>query len=973
MEESRGKYTFIARVPHLKRDDGSAAEDVVLLADAASGEYRYTTLADWELMRGQGSSFAGSVGAAVTSRSSNDEKLALFRSLFKGRTDVFAHGYRMKTGGIGYTPACENEWKRGVCPKVARKGVKCADCGSRSFAQLTEQRLLEHFSGVRGDFKDVIGIYVLDDECKTSLLVADFDDGPWRMEAKAYQNAAKRLGIDAIIERSRSGSGAHVWIFLEEPTDASMVRKLGFLLIENAMDHEPALSFSAYDRLFPAQDTIAKGGFGNLIALPFQGRARVDGNSVFLDENFEPIEDQWAFLSRVKKLSASMVEELVASHCPNGSEASLAARPPVLINRDSEADVTPTPAGPIVVRRSNLLHVDVAGLSTSVRNRILRVAAYGNPEFAKKQAMRQSVYGTPRIICLAEGERDIISLPRGCEQVLCARLKDLGFAVQVVEERIVGDDIDVSFCGELRAGQAEAIDELLKSENGILSAPTGFGKTVVAAALIARLRVRTLVIVPRSSLLEQWRESLERFLDVREEPPVHYTKTGRKSRNQPGAIGQIGGGKILPSGIVDVATFQSLTEDGEIDGTRVAKELLSAYDMVIVDECHHAASSQLEMVLKAVRSRYVYGLTATPKRSDGLDKSLYMLIGPILCVVDSAKLAQEQDYSRILLPRFTNMRIPSLEPGSSYNQVIDALCEHEERNRIICQDVAEAYSEGRTVLVVTKRKEHARVLCEKIGLLGCDAYLLIGEGTSREKGDRLKRVKEIPAGKPFVIVATGSYAGEGFDEPRLDMLVLAAPISWEGIVTQYSGRLHRESAGKTDVVVCDYIDASIPMLDRMYKQRLKCYRSLGYSVLESSPKTALRGEIVDARSFQRRFIADIDSASQSIWIAAPYAHPKWLNELSESLSRAIARGISVEISLRSGVEGLSDEVMRGLGVFASAGCRIAESDEARFGLAVFDGEIAWYGSLPLLSYAMRDDCSLRLVSAEVVESLMSTR
>lgn len=968
-------YTCLGTIPHVR--DGSVS--AVVICESSEGDRRYATGEEWSRAARAFDKEASARGL-VTAVSPAPDKLRLFRSLFKGREDVHAHGYRRKDGGIAYTPACANEWVRGVCPKCQNARAKCADCPSRSFAPLSDRELIDHFKGRDPSFKDVVGLYVLDSECKTSVLVADFDKTGWQKAVSAYRDAGERLGVSVAVERSRSGNGGHAWIFFDEPIAASLARDLGSAVISEGMAHDESLSFSSYDRMFPTQSTIPAGGFGNLIALPFQGAAQRQGNSVFVDKAFEPHEDQWLFLSKVVKVSEEKAKEVVR-RCAGGPLGGLAyGRQIARSGSDGEPWKCPKRV-PLTSRdfpamvhiiKADMLYVSKEGLSPAARDRLLRLAAFGNPEFYRAQAMRQSVFGKPRIICLAEERGRYIALPRGAEKKLVELLKESGVPYRVSDERFAGSGIRVSFNGELRDSQLEAVERLLGFENGILSAPTGFGKTVIGAAVIARLKMPTLVIVPKTALVPQWKERLSEFLDIDEELPPLLTPTGRKSRRKRSLIGQIGGGKSERGGIVDIATFQSLVEKDAEDCPR-AKDFVKEYGLVIVDECHHGAAPQLERILKAVNARNVYGLSATPKRADGLEGITYLLCGPVRVQIDPKQQAQLQNYRRVLRPRFTGVRLPDLEAGASYSQVLEKLCAHDKRNALVVEDVREVVTAGCTPLVVSKRKDHARMLHHALRSLGLDARLLVGEGTPKQRREAIERAKRSEDGQPFILVATESYLGEGFDMPQLDALFLTTPISWDGNVTQQSGRLHREFEGKTEVIVYDYVDVSVPMLERMYKKRLKTYGNLGYEVCSPADEDegVNGGSFVGQSDWLGRFEADIRKVKRSILVRAPYASEAAVKKLLPALRDACERGLKVTCAVRKRQEnersGSRDTAADTL--LGEAGIETTWFEDGPTRLAIIDDALIWYGSLPLLAFPKSDDCSLRLHDAELAAEL----
>lgn len=933
--------------------------------NAAEAEERYVEQRLWLEAASAVNETARSRGL-VTSQSPAHEKIALFRSLFKGRPDVHAHGFRRKDGGIGYVPACENEWKRGVCPRVENAHTKCSLCEKQAFAPLTDSTIISHFKGLDDRFRDVFGLYVLNEDSTTSLLVMDFDEGEWQDAARAVREAAKSHGLQASVERSRSGNGCHIWFFFECPVSAKLARDFGSALISEAMAHAKSVGFDAYDRMLPAQTTIPEGGFGNLIAAPFQGRAQRHGNSVFVDEQLRPYPDQWLFLSKVGKLSEEAARAVVDSHAgaPLGSlqdehGVPWKGRAEKPLSRESFT-------GFLDIVESDMIYVPESALSAEAANAVKRAAAFANPDFFRAQAMHQSVYGKQRVICLGEEREGFIALPRGCKRRLLKILSDAGASFRLHDERYAGPAISAQFKGLLRPEQEKAAERMLEHDDGILSAPTGFGKTVIGAYLISRLRLPTLVIVPRCALVSQWAEKLSEFLSVEHPDGPLLTPSGKPSKRKRLVVGQIGAGKKKISGIIDIATSQALIEKDPDTGEPHAKRIVKSYGLVICDECHHAAASHLEMILKATPARRIFGLSATPKRSDGLDCALYMLCGPIRCTIDPKEQAAQQGFKRILRPVFTRIRVPGCGDGASYNQILDKLCANEARNRLIATDVVEVARRGGTPLVLTKRKEHARRLARLISGEGRTVHLLIGEGTAAARRKLIAEATREEAEGPSIIVATEGYLGEGFDFSKLDALFLTTPISWDGNVTQQAGRLHRTHEGKNQVTIWDYVDSSVPMLERMHKKRLKTYAKLGYEVELAQPgREEERAEFVTAGDAVRMLAEDIRAASSSVAIVALRASRKTIELLGASLSDAIARGLRVSCTLAGSP---APEIA---GVLEKMGATVhAAASTAHAGLAVFDEETVWYGTLPLLAFPRKDDCSIRFKSPEAAHDLL---
>jgi len=763
----------------------------------------------------------------VDHHSSPEAKISLFGSFFRGRTDVYPRRFESRrTGKTGYAPACSNEWVPGVCEKPR---IKCAECPHRRFLPITDTVILWHLSGVDDTGAPfVAGVYplLLDETC--FFVAADFDKTGWEQDSLAFVFACRRLGLPVALERSRSGHGAHAWIFFDGAVSAGLARRLASHLLTVAMEDRPDIGLGSYDRLFPNQDTLPQGGFGNLIALPLQKRARDHGNSIFLDDNLNPWPDQWAFLSSLQRVAHTRVETIVRDAERVGRVLGVRLPP----DDDDEAPWTAPPsrrrqeplAGPDVPASlelvlGNQIYVSKDGLHPGLRNRLLRVAAFQNPEFYRAQAMRLSTYAKPRVIACAEDHPHHIGLPRGCLDDVQETLSGLGIRAVLRDERSSGDRIDVSFRGELRPEQRTAAAALLKHDTGVLAATTAFGKTVVAASLIAQRGVTTLVLVHRRQLLEQWVDRLEAFLDLR-----------------PNSIGRIGGGRNSPTGIIDVAVMQSLVRKSVVDD-RVAR-----YGHLVVDECHHLSAHSFEQVARQAKARFVLGLSATVARKDGHHPIIFMQCGPIRHRVNAKAQAATRPFEHYALVRPTSFR-PMKEPESDkrveFQSLYRELIADVLRNQQICEDVVESLKAGRSPLLLTERNDHLDALERQLS--GCVEHVVaLRAGLGRKQQRAIEeRLTAIPPTEPRIILATGKYIGEGFDEPRLDTLFLALPVSWRGTIAQYAGRLHRVYDGKREVRIYDYADLEVPMLARMFDRRCRGYESLGYTVV--LPASAIPG------------------------------------------------------------------------------------------------------------------------------------
>ncbi|MFV1988960.1 MAG: DEAD/DEAH box helicase family protein, partial [Gemmatimonadota bacterium] len=622
--------------------------------------------------------------------------MAFFRSLFVGRTDVFPKLWRnSKTQKQGYAPACANEWVGGVCGKPK---VRCGECPNQAFLEVTDQVLVDHLQG-----RHVVGVYPLlrDDTCR--LLAVDFDKGPWREDVAAYVETARRFGLAPAAERSRSGDGAHVWFFFSAAVSARSARMMGSYLLTETMARRPEIPMSSYDRFFPNQDRMPRGGFGNLIALPLQYAARQHGHTVFVDDAWEPFPDQWAYLAALPRIDPVRVDELAREASAGGKvlgvhradDGGEEVQLPWLrlpSGRGPELPIRGPFPSEVRVVLAQQLFIEKAGLPPALVNRINRLAAFQNPQFYEKQAMRLSTARTPRIISCAEDLPGHIGLPRGCLSALEEVLQAHGIQPVVDDQRIKGEPLALRFHGKLTDLQERAVRTLLAHETGVFVAPPGTGKTVVGAHLIASRGRNALVIVHRTQLVDQWRAQLGLFLDLK-----------------PCDIGEIGGGRKRTTGAVDVAMIQSLVRRGDVD------DIVASYGHVLVDECHHVPAVSFEHVMGEVRARYIIGLTATPKRRDGHHPILNMQIGPIRCSVNPRSQAARRPFEHRLIVRETRFRLHPPSGVPAIQEVYGQLAASEERNEMIIDDVIRALEDGRSPILLTERRDHLEYLAERLG------------------------------------------------------------------------------------------------------------------------------------------------------------------------------------------------------------------------------------------------------------------
>lgn len=899
---------------------------------------------------------------SVNKFSSPQEKIKLYRSLFRGREDVFARRwYSIKSEQSGYQPVCENEWDNALCDK---KKYKCSACPNRKLAALTDKDIYEHLSGKDLYGRDVVGIYPMLNDETCCFLCADFDEEDFRKDVSVFRNICDENRIPVSVEISRSGNGAHAWIFFSEPVPAVTARKLGSGILTKAME-KSIISFSSYDRFFPNQDTMPKGGFGNLVALPLQGNARKIGNSIFVDENLRPYDDQWKYLATVRKLDKNSVDKFVQMFCKNGDLGELisdAGVPPWSTQKQIKFSTEKFPES-IEIVRSNMLFVPKKNLSADAMNKIKRLAAFRNPDFYKSQAMRLSTYNKPRIICTADMYDDYLALPRGCEEALCDLLDKYQTEYKFVDKTNYGMKISVEFNGELRDEQMPAAEAMLQHNIGVLSATTAFGKTVIASYLIGERKTNTLILVHTQSLMTQWQKALSQFLKFNIKTPEKAK--GRRKQNSP--IGVIGAGKNTLNGVVDIAVMQSLIAGDEI------KTLVRDYGMIIVDECHHVSAVNFEKVLKFANAKFVYGLTATPKRQDGHQPIIFMQCGPIRYKVDAKAQAEKRNFEHYLIPRFTAFRSSSLD--KSVTELYKELAENQFRNQYITSDILETLNNKRTPIVLTERREHVLTLEEMLSSQCKNVVTLVGTPSQKKRREALEKLQANSTEEQMVIIATGKYVGEGFDFPRLDTLFLALPISWEGKVAQYAGRLHRDYPGKKDVRIYDYVDIHVPILERMYQKRLKGYASIGYKIRTEGKENSAPEIIYNNEKYSDVFCKDIMSAHDEILIVSPVLRKTAVRRIVKYLSKAISFGTSVKMITVSPTE-LKDSAKKtmedSITLLRSCGVSLTHKPNVYQNFVVIDNRIVWYGNVNFLGYDSAESNVLRLVGTDIAMQLKDT-
>ena len=910
-----------------------------------------------------------------------------FFSYFWGRLDVYSKRFQNKvTGKSGYFPQCDNFWRRGICPKASGIKAKCKNCNNRCWTKLEGVQIEDHLRGMREDASDVIGIYPLFPDGTCRLLVFDFDnhdkcaeeqdcantDDSWIGEVNALREIGEQNNIPMLVERSRSGRGAHVWMFFDSPVQASLARKFGFALLEKGAESVNMTSFRFYDRMLPAQDYLEDGDLGNLIALPLQGQALKNGNSAFVDKNWNAYPNQWSAFQSIAKLSVEKIEnfldqwnirldEVFTDNTVTGSASK--DKPWERSKHFHKEDVQ----GELKITLSNLIYIESDNLKPRIQNQIRRMAAFHNPVFFRNNAIGLSNYANSRYIYLGKDDSGYICIPRGILDQLTAHCKEADISYTISDKRCNGAYIHAEFVGELRENQNKAISSMLQYDNGILSAATAFGKTVVCSNLIAQRKVSTLILLESSSLIEQWEKALSTFLAIDEELPEYKTKTGREKRRK-SLVGVIQGARDTSTGIVDIAMVGSLFKKDE------PHQRLKSYGMVLVDECHHSASETVSRVLREISAKYVYGVTATPFRGDGLEKINEMLLGPVRFQYTAKEKAEEQGIDHLIVPRFTRAVSPHGRDKLHINEAYEIIRNNDMRNEQISDDIMFCIKAGRTPVVLTRFTDHADALYNLAKNFADHVFLLTGNKSKKEQRELRAQMDAVPSSESLVLIATGQLIGEGFNYPRLDTLIMADPVAWKGVVEQYAGRLNRDYEGKRNVMIYDYIDANIPVFDNMYAKRLKAYKQIGYKLFNDNPveKQSVNA-IFDSDTYGPIYERDLKNAVSDIVISSPTLGKRKVMHMLEVLTERQEAGVKVTIvtwhpdSYMYGREEHRIELMEDL---RNAGFNIELVADNCEHYAVIDNEIVWYGSMNLLSKDDIEDNIMRVVSKQIAAELL---
>ena len=920
-------------------------------------------------------------GARIKKFDVTDKIASDFFMMFcRGRKDVYDLRYtNPKTGKNGYYSQCFNRWDRG-CHIQKKDGVRCKDCELRAYKPVTLPLIKAHMNGTDPNGNDVVAIYPMLENNLCQLLVFDFDnhakgaeqedyaniDDGWKEEINALRRICKNLDVDAVVERSRSGRGAHLWIFFKEMVPARLARRFGFALLEKGAESVNLKSFKYYDRMIPTQDALPEGGLGNVIALPLQGMALKSGNSAFIDENWNAYEDQLNVLAGTRRLTRQGIEDYLSLWYSTGSTSEdNGTDAPWDKNSEIEAGSV---KGVVRIVLADRIYIDSTGMSNKTKRQLRRMATFSNKQYFQNQAMDMPNYDESRFIYLGSDEGKYIVLPRGLREEILKKFDNAGISYKIEDKRTKGQELNISFRGELRESQIPAVETMLENETGILHAATAFGKTVVCCDMIARRGISTLILVDRADLMNQWIKRLEEFLDIDEELPEYQTKTGR-TRKRKSLIGNLQGAHDTLTGIVDVAMIRSLKKK---DGFHPK---LKEYAQVYFDECHHAASDSAIEVLQEINAKYVYGVTATPKRGDGKEKINEFLLGPIRYRFTAKDRAEEQNINHLVYPRFTRTVKPHHLSKTPYgNDAYELIRNNDVRVEQIIRDVADCVQAGRTPVVLTKYVDHAKKLSERLKTYADRLILLTGANGTKARRAQVEELNKVDNSDSLILVGTGSLLGEGFDFPRLDTLFMATPVSGENVVEQYVGRLNRDYDGKENVIVYDYVDSHIPKFDKMYSARLKAYKKIGYELcVNMDGEKQKANAIYDIENYAETYWKDLEEANSAVVVSSPRLNNQKVDRIIKILGKRRELGVKVTIvtwhpdAYKYGKDDVRMELMERL---RKAGFEIRLVEESCEHYAVIDNEIVWYGSVNLLSKEDAEDNLMRVCSKDIAAELL---
>jgi len=716
-----------------------------------------------------------------------EDQLNLYLSLFHGRTDIYARRWE-KNEKSGYSPAYDFNWNEFLAHK--NRGGTMTTFEKKTVIPLTPEVIRKHLIG-----QHVIGIYPLLENNTSHFIVADFDGEYAFEEATRLIEICAEFGLPAYLERSRSGNGAHAWLFFEEAYPAVRSRTILLECIRRALKLSAFDKEVSFDRLFPNQDVQSGKGMGNLITLPLQGVSVGQSNTIFLDPATQkPYPDQWKFLGEIKRISTQMLDGIFAK-LTNGDDN-------LSVSIPNQSDKK------LVLQLKNGIRVKKALLNKQTVNFLREELNFPNLDYWLKKRLGKSVYQTEKFFKLIEEEGENIILPRGFLTTCTDHLRSRGVPFTIRDEHTMLPEIAYISTIELRTEQEKAVNLAIEVEQGVIVSPPGSGKTIMGLELIARRKQPALILTHRKQIMDQWIERIQTFLGI---PKAH--------------IGRIDGVKKSIGEKITVAMMQSSVRKEDLTN------LNNRFGLVLVDECHHIPAKTFREVISNINSRYCYGLTATPERKHKDEKLIYLFIGDIITELKESseenliKLSEKQDSklqtNRKVIVHTTDLEVPFSFTTDNYQLLARIVSFDQARNKLVLEDIKHSVAAGKKTLVLSERKEHLEVL--NMYLKGSSETILVTGDDSATS--RKSKFAQITSGHYQTILATGQLLGEGMDVPDIQTVILAFPLAFEGKLAQYIGRIRGDQ--KT---VYDYHDAKTPFLDRQFKKRKKFYEKNGFII-----------------------------------------------------------------------------------------------------------------------------------------------
>ena len=921
---------------------------------------------------------------SINRTNSAKDKAEFLLDLFYSRRDVYAVRFKNKDNKTAYYPKCRYFWSE-VCKKKQLKGKEikggkniCDDCSFKVYDELTAENVIKN--NLKNDNVDginAIGIYpIFNGDC-VRFLAYDFDEKDWEKSSKLVVEVAKEFGFEAALERSFSGNGAHVWIFFKEDVKAKKVRKMAFAILDKACEKSDCITFKSFDRIFPMQDSVPEDGMGNLILMPLVKSAATRKGSptgtVFVDEDFKMYSDQIEYLNSLPRYTEKEMDSFLSLiekddfSLESVDHEYISPRWLKKLPEISEKDVKSEMLEAVL---SSGITVNKNSISKRLLHGLKKMSSFYNPEYILKQRLNKG-YVSQSEKSVIEGfteDKTYINLPRGIKVDFERYLQKYGIKYVFKDERVCETGLDVTCSKERRKEQIPVLEAFLDNDNGIFAGATSFGKTVIAEKLIEARKEKTLIIVNSTNLLEQWEKTLKEDMTINNK----VEKREGKRLNKTG-IGVLGNQRDTMTGLIDVVTFQSLFSQ--------FPEMVKEYGMVIIDECHHVAADTYCLPLQELKAKYVYGLTATDKRRDKFDKYVYWLCGPVIAEYSADKLAYQRGISQYFVPRFTDSSLSiECEKSNNYMNKMKELTMDEKRNELITNDVASLLKKGRKILVLTHLVEHVIVLKQKLQEIGLKAITIVGSMSRIEKRDIISEIKENINGQS-IIISTGQYLGEGTDIPYLDTLLMATPISWEGKIAQFVGRIAREYDGKQYTLIYDYVDFCIPLFYSMYQKRIKTYSSLGY--ISYDPFSGEKTVSLDTKSFFLQheiyspLLSSFGKAKKKIIISSPSLFmTSSVSGIIAFLEKAISRGVSVCVitskESRASKQNKHNKVVKEL---EKIGVSVDEREESFQKFVLIDSSEVWFGSVCVFADVMiqgtkdEEKGMLHLFNKDVWESL----